>query len=75
MLKGTLKGLGREHDVQMQVLKSHYDSGLLNLKELTRIDELIPKSEHVKDPIKNEHLLWKFEEIGYGVPPQYLGDE
>jgi hypothetical protein len=74
-IRGYKKGLNREHDVQIQVLKSHYDSGLLNLKELTGIDELIPNAEHVKNPINNEHLLWKFEEIRYGVPPQDLGDE
>jgi hypothetical protein len=40
-IRGYKKGLDREHYIKMQVLKSHYDSGLLNLKELTGIDELI----------------------------------
>jgi hypothetical protein len=39
------------------------------LKELTGIRELILNGEHVKDPINNEHLLWKIGEIGMMFHP------
>jgi hypothetical protein len=45
------------------------------LRDLTGIDELILNGEHVKDPINNEHLLWKIGEIGNDVSSQYHGDE
>lgn len=64
-IRGYEKGLNDSWDTQMEALLAYYKSGNSNLKDLTGIEQTIPNSEDLKEPIRPRSLRWTLEKIGY----------
>jgi hypothetical protein len=64
-IRGYRKGVNQKHDAQVAALMTRFESGSLKLQEIKGVDEMIPNGYTLKDPEKEDHLVWSLEERGF----------